>query len=99
MGVFAGFTLPNTVLGANVARDLISTAIEANSEITQFVQTRCDAFGPQVSSDEAWRAFLVSVTVHGIALIVNDTNTIAWSLHVTPPTNDCEAWSQLAVFQ
>jgi hypothetical protein len=84
MGFFAGFTLPNTVLGANTARDLIGTAIEANNEITQFVQTHCDAFGPHVSSGEVWRAFLTSVTVHGIALIVNETNTIAWRLHVTP---------------
>jgi hypothetical protein len=84
VGVFAGFMLPNTVLGANTARDLIGTAMEANNEITQFVQTHCDALGPQVSSGEAWRAFLASITVHGIALIVNDTNTIAWCLHVTP---------------
>jgi hypothetical protein len=95
LGVFAGFTLPNTVLGANTARDLIGTAIEANNEIAQFVQTHRDAFRPQVSSGEVWRAFLASVTVHGIALIVNETNTIAWHLHVTPPTKDCESWSQL----
>jgi hypothetical protein len=95
VGVFAGFMLPNTVMGANTARDLISTVIEANNEIAQFVQTHRNAFEPQVSSGDAWRAFLASVMVHGIALIVNDTNTIAWCLHVTPPTNDCEAWSQL----
>ncbi|KAJ7797948.1 hypothetical protein B0H14DRAFT_2618399 [Mycena olivaceomarginata] len=95
VGVFAGFTLPNTVMGANTARDLIGTVIEANNEITQFVQTHRDAFGPQVSSGEAWRAFLTSITVHGIVLIVNDTNTVTWRLHVTSPTNNRESWSQL----
>ncbi|KAJ7863292.1 hypothetical protein B0H14DRAFT_3444161 [Mycena olivaceomarginata] len=95
VGVFAGFTLPNTGMGANTARDLIGIAIEANNEITQFVQTHCDAFGPQVFSGEAWRAFLASVTVHSIVLIVNDTNTVTWRLHVTPPTNNRESWSQL----
>lgn len=94
-GVFAGFTLPNTVMGANAARDLIRTAIEANGEISQFVQTHRDAFGPQVSAGQAWDTFLASVNVYGIVLIVNDTNTVAWRLHVTPPTNDREAWSQL----
>jgi hypothetical protein len=53
VGVFAGFTLPNTVMGANAARDLIGTAVQGNSEISQFVQTHRDAFGPQVSSGEA----------------------------------------------
>ncbi|KAJ7323928.1 hypothetical protein DFH08DRAFT_887173 [Mycena albidolilacea] len=95
VGVFAGFTLPNTVMGANTARDLIGTAVQGNSEISQFVQTHRDAFGPQVSSGEAWGTFLASITVHGIVLIVNDTNTVAWRLHVTPPTNDRESWSQL----
>ncbi|KAJ7833240.1 hypothetical protein B0H14DRAFT_2591601 [Mycena olivaceomarginata] len=85
VGVFAGFTLPNTVMGANAVRDLIGTAVQGNSEISQFVQTHRDAFGPQVSSGEAWGTFLASITVHGIVLIVNDTNTVAWRLHVTPP--------------
>ncbi|KAJ7348665.1 hypothetical protein DFH08DRAFT_1000645 [Mycena albidolilacea] len=95
VGVFAGFMLPNTVMGANTARDLISTAVEANNEIAQFVQTYSDAFGPQVSSGEAWRVFLAFITVHGIVLLVNDTNTVTWRLHVTPPTNDRKSWSQL----
>ncbi|KAJ7761643.1 hypothetical protein B0H14DRAFT_3510923 [Mycena olivaceomarginata] len=81
VGVFAGFMLPNTVMGANAAWDLIGTAVQANSEISQFVQTHRDAFGPQVSSGEAWGTFLASITVHGIVLIVNDTNTVAWRLH------------------
>jgi hypothetical protein len=52
VGVFTGFTLPNTGMGANTAWDLIGTTIEANNEIVQFVQTHRDAFGPQVSSGE-----------------------------------------------
>ncbi|KAJ7759421.1 hypothetical protein DFH07DRAFT_772232 [Mycena maculata] len=95
VGVFAGFTLPNTDAGANATRDLLRTAIGANNEIAQFVQTNRDAFGPQVSAGEAWATFLASVTVHGIVLIVNDTNTVAWCLHVTPPTNDRQAWGRL----
>ncbi|KAJ7809435.1 hypothetical protein B0H13DRAFT_2385250 [Mycena leptocephala] len=87
--VFAGFTLPNTGAGANMARDLIHTVIAANNEITQFVQTHWDALGPQVSAGEVWTTFLASVTVHGIVLLVNDTNTVAWRLFVDPPTNEC----------
>jgi hypothetical protein len=95
VGIFAGFTLPNTVMGANAARDLIGTAVQANNEISQFVQTHRDAFGLQVSSGEAWGTFLASITVHGIVLIVNDANTIAWHLHVTPPTKNRDSLSQL----
>ncbi|KAJ7791170.1 hypothetical protein B0H14DRAFT_2625318 [Mycena olivaceomarginata] len=53
VGVFASFTLPNTVPGANAARDLMGTAIKANNETAQLMQTHRDAFGPQVSSGEA----------------------------------------------
>jgi hypothetical protein len=95
VGVFAGFTLPNTGAGANTARDLIRSAIAANNEIAQFVQTHRDALGPQVSAGEAWTTFLTSVTVHGIVLLVNDTNTVAWRLFVDPPTNEREFWGQL----
>jgi hypothetical protein len=95
VGVFAGFTLPNIAMGANAARDLIGTAVQANNEISQFVQTHHDAFGLQVSSGEAWGAFLTSITVHGVVLIVNDTNTVAWRLHVTSPTNNRDSWNQL----
>ncbi|KAJ6626645.1 hypothetical protein B0H10DRAFT_2210937 [Mycena sp. CBHHK59/15] len=95
IGVFAGFTLPNTAMGANAARDLIRTAIEGNNEIAQFVQTHRDAFGPLVSAGQAWDFFRDSVAVHAIVLLVNDTNTVAWRLHVTPPTNDRAAWGQL----
>ncbi|KAF7366133.1 hypothetical protein MVEN_00490200 [Mycena venus] len=95
IGVFAGFTLPNTDDGAVAARDLIRTAIAANGEISQFMQTHQDAFGPLVSAGQAWEAFLTSVEVHGIVLIVNNTNTVAWRLHVAPPTDDHAAWGQL----
>ncbi|KAJ7751854.1 hypothetical protein B0H14DRAFT_2635893 [Mycena olivaceomarginata] len=87
-GVFAGFTLPNTVMGANTARDLIGTAVQGNNEISQFVQTHRDAFGPQVSSGEAWGMFLASITVHGIVLI-------SLGASMSPPTNNCDSWSQL----
>ncbi|KAJ7245836.1 hypothetical protein C8J57DRAFT_1476377 [Mycena rebaudengoi] len=95
VGVFAGFTLPNTDAGADAARDLIRAAIANNSEIAQFVQTHRDAFGPQVSAVEAWTTFLASVTVRGIVLLANDTNTVAWRLHVNPPTNNRESWGEL----
>jgi hypothetical protein len=95
VGVFAGFTLPNTGAGAHMARDLICTAIVANNEITQFVQTHRDALGPQVSAGEVWTTFLASITVHGIVLLVNNTNTVAWHLFVDPPTNEREFWGQL----
>ncbi|KAJ7887039.1 hypothetical protein B0H14DRAFT_3430885 [Mycena olivaceomarginata] len=75
----------NHPLGANTARDLIGTAVQGNNKISEFVQTHRDGFGPQVSSGEAWGTFLASITVHGIVLIINDTNTIVWRLYVTPP--------------
>ncbi|KAJ7693071.1 hypothetical protein B0H17DRAFT_1132775 [Mycena rosella] len=95
IGVFAGFTLPNTHAGANAARDLLRTAIAANNEIAQFMQTHRDAFGPQVSAEEAWAAFLASIVVRGIVLLINDTNTVTWRLHVNPPTNVRDFWTQL----
>jgi hypothetical protein len=72
VGVFAGFTLPNTPAGADRVQDLIHTAISSNSEITQFVQTHCDAFGPLVSVEQAWERILATISVQGIVLIVND---------------------------
>ncbi|KAJ7696160.1 hypothetical protein B0H14DRAFT_3529852 [Mycena olivaceomarginata] len=66
VGVFAGFTLPNTVLGTNTAWDLVGTAVQGTSKISQFIQTNRDTFGLQVSSGEAWGTFLASITVHGI---------------------------------
>ncbi|KAJ7882704.1 hypothetical protein B0H13DRAFT_2344496 [Mycena leptocephala] len=95
IGVFSGFTLPNTNAGANVARDLLRTAIGANTQIAQFVQTHHDALGPHVSAEQAWDTFLVSVRVEGIALIVNDTNTVAWRLYVASPTNNRDFFAQL----
>ncbi|KAJ7901357.1 hypothetical protein B0H13DRAFT_2336118 [Mycena leptocephala] len=95
VGIFAGFTLPNTAAGADRARDLIRTAISDNNEVAQFVQTHRDALGPLVSADQAWGIFLGSVAVQGIVLIVNDTNTVAWRLYVNSPTNDRGYWTQL----
>ncbi|KAJ7878078.1 hypothetical protein B0H13DRAFT_2052970 [Mycena leptocephala] len=95
VGVFAGFTLPNTAAGADRARDLICTAVGNDSEITQFVRSHRDAFGPLVSAEQAWEHFLASISVQGIVLIVNDTNTVAWRLFVEPPTAVREHWSHL----
>ncbi|KAJ7896915.1 hypothetical protein B0H13DRAFT_2033085 [Mycena leptocephala] len=43
----------------------------------------------------AWEHFLASISVQGIVLIVNDTNTVAWRLFVEPPTAVREHWSHL----
>ncbi|KAJ7615184.1 hypothetical protein B0H17DRAFT_1152868 [Mycena rosella] len=67
---------------------LIHSAIAGNNEITQFVQAHRDTFRPQVSAEQAWALFPGSITVHGIVLILNDTNTVAWRLYVDPSTND-----------
>ncbi|KAJ6632293.1 hypothetical protein B0H10DRAFT_2206668 [Mycena sp. CBHHK59/15] len=93
IGVFVGFTLPYTHDGANTARDLIRTAIQANSEIREFVHTHCSAYGP-VSAGEAWDLLQASITVRGIELIVQDTKTVAWRLHVDPPTTNREEWGR-----
>jgi hypothetical protein len=95
VGVFAGFTLPNTAAGTDRAQDLICTAVSSDSEITQFVQTHRDAFGPPVSAEQAWEHVLASISVQGIVLIVNDTNTVTWRLFVEPPTAVREHWSHL----
>ncbi|KAJ6602723.1 hypothetical protein DFH09DRAFT_1470661 [Mycena vulgaris] len=65
-----------------------------NMPVIGFVGTHRDAFGPQVSAGQAWEIFLASVTVHGIVLLVNDTNTVAWRLYVDPSTNDRTFWGQ-----
>ncbi|KAJ7864737.1 hypothetical protein B0H13DRAFT_2563407 [Mycena leptocephala] len=93
--VFAGFTIPNSDAGANAVRNLLHTAITANNEIAQFVQTHRDAFGPQVSAGEAWEAVFASITMHAIVLLVNGTNTVAWCLYIDPPTNNRVHWGQL----
>ncbi|KAJ7215889.1 hypothetical protein GGX14DRAFT_391567 [Mycena pura] len=93
VGVFAGFTLPNTVAGANAARDLIRTALRDNSEIREFVHTHRSAYGP-VAASAAWEILLASLVVEGIELIVQDTHTVAWRLHVSPPTTDRAQWGQ-----
>ncbi|KAJ7819711.1 hypothetical protein B0H14DRAFT_2600460 [Mycena olivaceomarginata] len=95
VGTFSGFTLPNTQEGADAARSLLQTVIRKDNSIAQFVQTHRNAFGAHVSAEEAWAIFTDSVAVEGIALKVSDTTTIAWQLHVTPPTNDHDAWLQL----
>jgi hypothetical protein len=95
VGVFAGFTLPNTTAGADVACTRIRAAVRNNGEIGQFVQTHRDAFSPQVSAEQAWERFLASISVQGIILIVNNTNTVAWRLYVEPPTTVREHWSRL----
>jgi hypothetical protein len=95
IGTFGGFTLPNSQGRADAARDLLQTAIQANGDINEFVRTHRDAFGPQVSADQAWHIFSNSVAVEGMELLVNNTITVAWQLRVTPPTNDHGAWLQL----
>ncbi|KAJ7902917.1 hypothetical protein B0H13DRAFT_1882417 [Mycena leptocephala] len=93
VGVFAGFTLPNSDAGANAARDLIRAALRNNSEIREFVHTHRSAYGP-VAANEAWEILLASIVVQGIDLLVQDTRTVAWRLHVDPPTTDREEWGQ-----
>ncbi|KAJ7762275.1 hypothetical protein B0H14DRAFT_3594710 [Mycena olivaceomarginata] len=108
VGTFGGFTLPNTQGGVDAARDLLQTAIQANGDINEFVRTHRDAFGRQVSADQAWHIFSHSVwsaewhifshsvAVEGMELLINNTITVAWQLSVTPPpTNDHGAWLQL----
>ncbi|KAJ7682189.1 hypothetical protein DFH06DRAFT_1314410 [Mycena polygramma] len=95
VGIFTGFTIANTAEGATIACGLIRTAIAANAEIAQFVQTHRDAYGPQVSAGQAWEIFLASISVRGIGLLISDTNTVAWRLHVDPPTNNRDHWDQL----
>ncbi|KAJ7774522.1 hypothetical protein DFH07DRAFT_952231 [Mycena maculata] len=48
-----------------------------------------------VSAEQALTIFLDSINVQGIILLVNDTNTVAWRLRVTPPTDDRQAWAHL----
>ncbi|KAJ7861997.1 hypothetical protein B0H14DRAFT_3444966 [Mycena olivaceomarginata] len=93
VGTFGGFTLPNSPDGAAAARNLLQTAIRADNSIAQFVQTNRSAFGPQVSAEQAWQTFTDSV--EGIELLVSNTVTVAWQLHVTPPTNDHDTWLNL----
>ncbi|KAF8179514.1 hypothetical protein K438DRAFT_2176932 [Mycena galopus ATCC 62051] len=95
VGTFGGFTLPNSQEGADAARNLLQTAIRANPEITEYVRTHRDAFGAQVSADQAWDIFANSVAVEGLELVVNNTNTVAWQLYVTPPTDDHATWLHL----
>ncbi|KAJ7292705.1 hypothetical protein C8J57DRAFT_1457113 [Mycena rebaudengoi] len=95
VGVFDGFTLPNTTDGADMARDLIRAAIAADNNITQFVQTHRDAFGPQTSAGEALETFLASVAVRSLVLVDNGTSTVNWRLHVNPPTSSRDSWAQL----
>ncbi|KAJ7878235.1 hypothetical protein B0H13DRAFT_2545678 [Mycena leptocephala] len=93
VGVFAGFTLPHSDAGANAACDLIRAALQNNSEIREFVHTHHSAYGP-VAANEAWEILLASIVVQGIDLLVQDTRTVAWRLHVDPPTTDRTEWGQ-----
>jgi hypothetical protein len=95
VGTFGGFTLPNTPDWADAARNLLQTAIRADTNIAQFVRTNRSAFRPHVSAEQAWEIFTGSVSVEGIELLVSNTVTVAWQLHVTPPTNDHDAWLNL----
>ncbi|KAJ6468895.1 hypothetical protein C8R45DRAFT_1105523 [Mycena sanguinolenta] len=95
VGTFAGFTLPATQDGANTACNLIVTAVRADTDIAQYVQTHRDASGPHISAVQAWDAFTASIYVHSIDLTVNGTTVVAWQLYVTPPTNDRVAWAQI----
>ncbi|KAJ7792580.1 hypothetical protein B0H14DRAFT_3499062 [Mycena olivaceomarginata] len=63
---------PNSQGGADTARNLLQTAIRANVDINEFVRTHRDAFGPQVSADQAWHIFTNSVAVEGMELLVNN---------------------------
>ncbi|KAJ7929532.1 hypothetical protein B0H13DRAFT_2539614 [Mycena leptocephala] len=95
IGTYGGLTLPDTVAGAAAAQRLFQDAARANGAISQYVQTHRDAFGPQVSAEQAFDTFVASVRVRALRLTVNDVDTIAWQLHVTSPTNDYVAWNQL----
>ncbi|KAJ7852108.1 hypothetical protein B0H13DRAFT_2398934 [Mycena leptocephala] len=74
VGMFAGFTLPNSNNGVNTVHDLIRTALQDNSEIREFVHTHRSAYGP-VTANKAWEILLASIVVHGINLLVQDTHT------------------------
>ncbi|KAJ7805324.1 hypothetical protein B0H13DRAFT_2488870 [Mycena leptocephala] len=95
IGTYGGLTLPNTEAGATAAQRLFQDAARVNSAISQFVQTHRDAFGPQVSAEQAFNTFVASVHVRTLCLTINDVDTIAWQLHVTSPTNDYTVWNQL----
>jgi hypothetical protein len=95
IGTYGGLTLPDTGAGATAAQRLFQDAARANGAISQFVQTHHDAFGPQVSAEQAFDTFVASVHVRALRLTVNDVDTIAWQLHVTSPTNDYTVWNQL----
>jgi hypothetical protein len=95
IGTYGGLTLPDTATGANVAQRLFQDAARANGAISQFVQTHCDAFGPQVSAEQAFNTFVASMRVRALCLTVNNVETITWQLHVTSPTNDYATSNQL----
>ncbi|KAJ7805497.1 hypothetical protein B0H13DRAFT_2387674 [Mycena leptocephala] len=81
VGVFAGFTLPNSDTGANAVHDLIRTVLQNNSKIREFVHTHRSAYGP-VAASKAWEILLASIIIQGIDLLIQDTHTVAWCLHV-----------------
>ncbi|KAJ6537968.1 hypothetical protein B0H19DRAFT_1079063 [Mycena capillaripes] len=95
VGTYIGLTLPNTPAGATIAQGLFRDAVLANGDISQFVQTHCDAFGPQVSAEQALDIFVTSIAVVALQVTVNKTVTVSWQLHVVSPTNDHDTWLQL----
>ncbi|KAJ6630376.1 hypothetical protein B0H10DRAFT_2208040 [Mycena sp. CBHHK59/15] len=95
VGIFSGFTLPNSNDGALVAQDLLRTAIAHNDKISQFVQLHRLAYGNHISDQEVWLVFLASIHIESLVLLVNDTNTVSWHLYVNPPTRDRDEWGQL----
>ncbi|KAJ7233782.1 hypothetical protein C8J57DRAFT_1532098 [Mycena rebaudengoi] len=89
------YAMPIIGFGATLALRFLRTVITESSEITQFVQTHRDTFGPQVSAAQAWETFLASIVVSSIVLLDNDICTVAWRLYVNPPTNNHEIWALL----
>ncbi|KAJ7701280.1 hypothetical protein B0H14DRAFT_2648506 [Mycena olivaceomarginata] len=93
VGTFGGFMLPNSQGGADAARNLLQAAMCMDREIAQFVQTHRNAFGPHISAEQAWNIFSNSIAIEGIELLVNNTTTVAWHLHATPPPMTTELGS------
>ncbi|KAJ6528050.1 hypothetical protein B0H19DRAFT_1083575 [Mycena capillaripes] len=93
IGTYGGLTLPDT--DDTGALYLFQAAARGNGDISQFVQTHRDAFGPQVSAEESFDTFIASMRVRALRLTTNDVDTVTWQLHVTSPTNDHSAWDQL----
>ncbi|KAJ7861855.1 hypothetical protein B0H14DRAFT_2575771 [Mycena olivaceomarginata] len=95
VGVFAGFTLPNTVMSANTAWGLIGTAIKANNKIAQFVQptaTHLDPKSPLGSLGEPSSCPSLFMASSSSSMTPTPSHGTSTS---PPPTNDRKSWSQL----